>query len=86
MAVESQFNGIFHHATAVAGRERRGGVWQLHAGKSLREETLVRNHNTLKINPFRYKIKPVVRKEDVTCVLEVSMVGMGLAFDPERGV
>lgn len=40
VAVESQFDGVFHHATAVAGRERRGGVWQLHAGESLRRETV----------------------------------------------
>lgn len=39
MAVEGQFNGIFHNTTSVAGWERRGGIWQLHAGKSLREET-----------------------------------------------
>lgn len=36
VAVEGQFNGIFHDATTVACWERRGGVWQLHAGKSLR--------------------------------------------------
>lgn len=35
VAVEGQFDGIFHDATTVAGWERRGGVWQLHAGKSL---------------------------------------------------
>lgn len=40
MAVEGQFNGIFHDSTTVAGWERRGGVWQLHAGKSLRKEIL----------------------------------------------
>lgn len=39
MAVEGQFDGIFHDTTAVAGRERRGGVWQLHAGKSLQYQT-----------------------------------------------
>lgn len=27
-----------------------------------------------------------IQCERVTCVLEVSMVGMGFAFDPERGV
>lgn len=40
----------------------------------------------IQIKPFRYKIELMVYKEDITCVLEVSMVGMGLAFDPETGV
>lgn len=35
VAVEGEFDGVFHDATAVAGWERRGGVRQLHAGKSL---------------------------------------------------
>lgn len=35
VAVEGEFDGVFHDATAVAGWERRGGVRELHAGKSL---------------------------------------------------
>lgn len=34
----------------------------------------------------RNERKLMIYKEYATCVLEVSMVGMGLAFDPESGV
>lgn len=56
VAVEGQFDGIFHDSTAVTGWQRWRGVGQLHAGKSLRKEieTRVQLHtclNRMETNP-----------------------------------
>lgn len=94
VAVQGQFDGIFHDTTAVAGGERRGGVRQLHAGKSLRSHSDITGHHhaprashsiAALITQHASQVKADGNGE-VTCVLEVSMVGMGFALDPEREI
>lgn len=48
VAIEGQFDGIFHNTTTITSWERWRGIWEFHAGKPLTMDKEV--HSLLLLN------------------------------------